>query len=38
MNFSTFLVLLALTVGQVAVLSLGLLVLWFAGELGGGHD
>jgi len=38
MNFSTFLVLLALTVGQVAVLSLGLLALWLAGELGGGHD
>jgi hypothetical protein len=38
MNFSTFLVLLALTVGQVAVLSLGLWVLWLAGEFGGGHE
>jgi hypothetical protein len=38
MNLSTFLVLLALTTGQVAVLSLGILVLWLAGEFGGGHE
>jgi hypothetical protein len=38
MNSSTFLVLLALTAGQVAVLSLGLLVLWLGGDLGGEHD
>jgi hypothetical protein len=38
MNSSTFPVLLALAAGQVTVLSLGLLVLWLGGELGGGHD
>jgi hypothetical protein len=38
MNLSTFLVLLALTAGQGAVLSLGILVLWLAGEFGGGHE
>jgi hypothetical protein len=38
MTPSTFLVLMTLTLGQIAVLSLGLFVLWLAGEFGGGHE
>jgi hypothetical protein len=36
MSLSTFVVLLALTFGQSALLTLGLFVLWLAGEIGGG--
>jgi hypothetical protein len=38
MNLSTFVVLIALTFGQFALLTLGLFVLWLTGEIGdGGH-
>jgi hypothetical protein len=36
MSLSTFVVLLGLTFGQSALLTLGLFVLWLAGEIGGG--
>jgi hypothetical protein len=36
MSLSTFVVLLALTFGQTLLLTCGLLVLWLAGEIGGG--
>jgi hypothetical protein len=39
MSLSTFLVLLALTFGQIALLTFGLFVLWLAGEFGdSGHE
>jgi hypothetical protein len=39
MSLSTFVVLLALTFGQFALLTFGLLVLWLAGEIGEhGHE
>jgi hypothetical protein len=36
MSLSTFVVLLALTFGQTLLLICGLVVLWLAGEIGGG--
>jgi hypothetical protein len=36
MSLSTFVVLLALTFGQSALLTLGVFVLWLAGEIGVG--
>ena len=36
MSLSTFVVLLALTFGQSALVTLGLFALWLAGEIGGG--
>jgi hypothetical protein len=36
MTPSTFVVLLALMFGQFALLTLGVYVLWLAGEIGGG--
>jgi hypothetical protein len=36
MSLSTFVVLLGLTFGQSVLLTLGLFVLWLAGEIGGG--
>jgi hypothetical protein len=37
MSLSTFLVLIALTFGQIAVLTVTLFVLWLAEEFGGSH-
>jgi len=38
-SLSTFVVILALTLGQFVLLTFGLLVLWLAGEIGvGGHE
>jgi hypothetical protein len=38
MSLSTFLVLIALTFGQIAVLSVTLFVLWLAEEFAGSHE
>jgi hypothetical protein len=38
MSLSTFLVLIALTFGQIAVLTVTLFVLWLAEEFRGSHE
>ena len=38
MSLSTFLVLIALTFGQIAVLTVTLFVLWLAEEFGDSHE
>jgi hypothetical protein len=38
MSLSTFLVLIVLTFGQIAVLTVTLFLLWLAEEFGGSHE